>query len=111
MPPKPPAKKTTAKKQPVAKKSAAKKQPVAKKSVAKKPVAKTGRIKGKITSYDPKTGRGAIASKTGDAKVQLDVARTKILNKGYIPLDIGRDVEFAFEDNNATEIMIQKSAD
>lgn len=74
-------------------------------SPAKRSAAK--KVKGKILFFDPATGRGAIETDTVQANISLDVAKTKILNKGYVRLDAGRSVTVSVEDDAATDLMAE----
>jgi len=105
-----PAKKATAKRAPVkkaapAKKAVAKKVPAKKvaptKAVAKK--APTARAEpptpaapppstGRISSWNPSSGKGTVSTPSGD--YEFDLIKTSIVNKGYVDLYVGRNVNF-----------------
>ena len=86
-----------------------------KKTAAQVPVKRAGgqpiakKVKGKILFYDQATGRGVIETEDeAEKNIDLDVARTKILNKGYVRLDAGREVTvFVDDEDRATDLMAE----
>ena len=65
------------------------------------------KVTGKIIYFDPATGRGAVESEDAEADILLDVAKTKILNKGYVRLDTGREVTVTVEGDEATDLLAE----
>ena len=66
------------------------------------------RVKGTILFYDQATGRGVIETDDAEKNIDLDVARTKILNKGYVRLEAGREVMVSVDDEDqATDLMAE----
>jgi len=93
-------------------KTTAAKTTAKKTTTAAEPPAETGpsspqKVKGTIKFFDPATGRGAVHADHVPEDIVVDMAKTKILNKGYVRLDPGRPVTLSVEGDSATELLAE----